>query len=481
MGTHCESRRHFLKTSALGAVGMMAAGGAVKKASGAWTPRMAINPNISNLRVVCCHDPDMVKYDPTSWSFENQNAAVDMDRVYENLDRMAMTLAQKPTASEAWATIFRKPAAKQWSEVRGAIKVNTLNTAIMSRAAVAGKVCVALHELGVPYGNMVVYDWNDKHWNSIATVQYNNYLGNEIPDGVLINNDNNAPNEQGTPVDYLHGHMDAQIEGYGPVKSITDLVTGAIDILVNIAVNKGHGLSGKMTLAMKNHYGSFFPWDHGEIAGGLGWHQSIAAINKNDAIIGGNPPRQQLCIIDSLWGHSYGVAEPPDCTPARLIMGTFAPALDAVTVMRLRIPVMGSVVQSVAASLDYCASPFGYDFAADYQSLQFVMVDSPTASRTSAGHRTGELKVVLSSKDFRPAQIALPIELSGRAWTVSIFDMKGNLIREIRTTANLKDSITVRWDGTAQSGIRIPQGTYVVKIRSGSVARSASFSLVRSR
>jgi len=58
------------------------------------------------------------------------------------MDKMAMALAQKATANEAWATIFRKPAAKTWANVKVAIKAP-------GSFATVNKICKELNRLGV--------------------------------------------------------------------------------------------------------------------------------------------------------------------------------------------------------------------------------------------------------------------------------------------------------------------------------------------
>jgi hypothetical protein len=477
MSEQCPSRRDFLKTSALAAAGVVAGGGVVGKASGAWSPRMAINPDIDNLRVVCCHDTDMMDYDPTSWSFTNQNAAVNTAAVQANLDSMAITLAQKSTASEAWATVFRKPSAKQWNEVKVAMKVNSLNPYIMPRVAVVGKICTVLNALGVPYGNMIIYDAGIHHPTNYVSY-YEPFAGNAIPSGVLLMGIDN--------LELMGNYTKVDVEGFPGRDCVTDLANGVYDIIVNFAVNKGHSSPGYATLAMKNHYGTFNPNgtdSHGDGTTGS-WGALITAINRSDVIVGGDPVRQQLCIIDSLWAHSSGVQDPPNCAPARLIMGTFAPVIDYLTIMRLRIPVMGSYVWEPETRTDgngvqTFATDFGYALS-EYQALDFVTPGGAVpASPFSHAGRGGKLTFSLSARAFRPARVSLPVPLSGRPWTVSITDVKGRMVREFTTRGNLKSDMSVAWDGAAQSGMTVPQGTYAVRVRSGDESRSGSITCVR--
>ena len=126
------NRRSFLKSTAAGATGMVLASSMrVKAALGdssnpyvlpnVWVNGKDLNPDIPNTRVVCCHDPLMITSNvplPHSGSGPAkyviaQDKVVDRNRVSANMDAMAMSLTQKSSANEAWATIFKKPDSKR--------------------------------------------------------------------------------------------------------------------------------------------------------------------------------------------------------------------------------------------------------------------------------------------------------------------------------------------------------------------------------
>ena len=104
-----KERRDFLKITTAGAAGLALTRSTPALAAWPSSGTMEINPAISNMRVVACVDTAMMKSVPTSMTFETQNAAVDYARLQANMDAMAMSLAQKGTADEAWKTIFRLP------------------------------------------------------------------------------------------------------------------------------------------------------------------------------------------------------------------------------------------------------------------------------------------------------------------------------------------------------------------------------------
>jgi hypothetical protein len=122
---------------------------------------------------------------------------------------------------------------------------------------------------------------------------------------------------------------------------VADLVDGVIDILVDICVLKIHdgpGGSygyGSCSLCMKNHLGTFVNTANttGNIGSATGLHSipAICEINKHPAILGGNPVRQQLCIVDGLLANGRTPGGSWDTRTDRIVMGTFAPIVDYLT------------------------------------------------------------------------------------------------------------------------------------------------------
>jgi len=359
MKNACTSnRRDFLKTVSIGAAGILVSCSKSESSNqasvSAWTPGKKINPAIDNLRVVCCHDHTMINGDPQTWDMKAQNAPVNAEKVYKVLDEMAMALASKGSAQEAWQTIFQKPPAKNWQDVRAAIKVNCISEN-HPRVAVVAKVCEELHTLGVPCGNIIIYDSDDD-----ASKFYTEFIGKGLPQGVVVSRMSDA----------LGGMIDADVpDPYpGKFKCTAALARGEIDVLVNIAVNKGHNKDyGETTLTLKNHAGTFEPRPIHK-GGGLDY---IIAINKSNAILGGTPVRQQLCIVDSLWAMTKGPFGTPDKQVNRLIMGTFGPAVDYLTAKKVREPVMGVTHNK---SIERFLTDFGY---ADLNKPDIVQVNPP--------------------------------------------------------------------------------------------------------
>jgi hypothetical protein len=305
---------------------------------------MQVNPNIDNKRVVCCFDTKMLTSSPAT-GFDAQNAAVDAARVSSNLDQMAMQLAQKTTATEAWAAIFRTGANKTWATTKVAIKTNAIlgTNGNHPRVAVIKKICdVFVDQLKVPAANIVLYDAN-----SDASKIYTTYAS--LTDATKIRAVVSAKAQS------LGGMVDVTIANVAiagrAITGVADLVNGVVDILVDIAIVKRHsgpGTSysfGSCSLCMKNHLGTFINKGSETGAGdasatGLHSLAAIFEINKHPAVLGGNPVRQQLCIVDGLLANANGAGGTWDQRVDRLVMGTFAPTVDYLTATKIMNDVM---------------------------------------------------------------------------------------------------------------------------------------------
>lgn len=340
------TRREFITATILGTGGIMAIGQPIFSADNAgkciFTPRMSVNPAIDNLNVVCGVNKAMITNQPALWDMIGQNRPVDQAQVERTLDAVAVSLTGKENALEAWKTIFRKPENKAWDTVKVAIKVNGLGKN-HPRLAVVNKICLELNKIGVQFSNMYIYDGSHN-----AGPLYSPFVGKGLPAGVIISNKDKA----------MGGTMKLAIpekNKYPLYKCTRMIADGSIDILVNIAVNKNHEKTlGGTTLTLKNHAGTFEP-RRIHTGGGIDY---ILGFSKSDALWGGNPVRQQLCIIDSLWGSTGGGPFViPDKQLDCLVMGTFSGAVDYLTAKKIREPLMGAV----HGPIDRFIKDFGYE------------------------------------------------------------------------------------------------------------------------
>jgi hypothetical protein len=333
------SRRDFLSTGTTLAIGAPLALSYAAPAETSFNGRRPVNPQIDNLLVVCGINAAMVKADPSSWEMEGQNATVDAAQIEKTLDAMAISLSGADTAGAAWSRIFCKPAQKEWKNAKAAIKVNCI-AINHPRIAVVNKVCLELLRLGIPAENVIIYDGCHN-----AAPFYSAYIGKGLPAGVQVSDKYSA----------LGGTVKAPIPEpkKGEYHCAKALVDGSIDLLVDIAVNKGHQQGfGGTTLTMKNHAGTFDPKPL-HLGGGMDY---LIAFNKSDAIRGKDASRQQLCIIDSLWGAKNGPGGPPDKRLDRLVMGTFSPVIDYLTAKKIREPEL----KATHKDIERFVTEFGY-------------------------------------------------------------------------------------------------------------------------
>jgi hypothetical protein len=331
----------------------------------------------------------MLTANPANVTMAGQNSVVNASLVASNLDQMAMQLAQKSTATEAWATIFRS--SKPWANTKVAIKTNAIqgNNGNHPRVAIVKKICdVFIDQLGVPVANIILYDAN-----SDASSCYSTY--SSLTDATKI---------RATVSKYaqsLGGMVPVTIAG--ATKSISapaDLVNGVIDVLVNICVLKVHsgpGTSygfGGFSLCSKGHLGTFINQGTDASPSSTGLHvlEAIFNINKHAAILGGNPVRQQLCIVDALLANG-GNSATWSVRTDRIVMGTFAPMVDYHAASKLLLnstimaagPMPAGGVPQAALLLPQYLTSFGYSTADAQQWVECTPPNWPTITVGNGG------------------------------------------------------------------------------------------------
>lgn len=328
------SRRRFMKQlmitgAALAAVPTVL----VRKAPAAWARRTIVHPNVDNLRVVGLTDARMTKTLETGIAWARQNELVETEAVWENIDRLAGDLAQTRNATKAWQQIFIKPPRKSWSETVVAIKTNNIAQQHTRSAVMAKIVHVLTHTLGVRPANLHIYD----ACHGYAMGKYTPFAG--LAEGCRIE-DTWGGSTALTAVP-------APWKGSGgKAKCLRHLVDGSVDILINIALCKGHSSRfGGFTMTMKNHFGTFSPRPGHQ----SGSEDYLIAINQTPEILGPMDkktgkvlyPRQQLCLIDALWASQGGPGGNPSHQPNFLAMGVLAPVVDYQVATKFRGEKMG--------------------------------------------------------------------------------------------------------------------------------------------
>jgi hypothetical protein len=305
----------------------------VPKAEASWARGTDVHPHIDNLRVVGIINQNMTRGEgvPRTWRQQEQHVVPEV--VWESMDKLASGLTGSRSAVDAWRSIFVRPLGKAWSDVVVAIKTNTIGYQ-HTRSAVLTKICHVLSDVvGVKTTNINIYD--GIHGGDMT--EKTPFFG--LPPGCRVQGTWGGVT-RGTRVSSPWRENGARSKCIGP------LVTGAVDILVNIAVCKGHSPRfGGFTMTMKNHLGTFLPQPVHQ-TGGLDY---LLAINQTQEILGswdkktGNVlyPRQQLCLVDALWASEGGPGGCPSHQSNFLAMGVFSPVVDYVVATKFRGETMG--------------------------------------------------------------------------------------------------------------------------------------------
>jgi len=305
----------------------------VRTAPAAWARKTIVHPTVDNLRVVGLTDARMTKARETGIPWARQNALVNTEAVWEGIDRLACVLAQARTAAEAWRQIFIKPPRKSWGEAVVAIKTNNIHQQHTRSAVMAKIVHTLTHTLGVRPANLHIYD----ACHGYEMGKYTPFAG--LAEGCRIEDRwGGSTTPTAVPAPWRGSG--------GKARCLRHLVDGSVDILINIALCKGHNSRfGGFTMTMKNHFGTFSPRPGHED----GSQDYLIAINQTPEILGPMDkrtgkvlyPRQQLCLIDALWASRGGPGGNPSHQPNFLAMGVLAPVVDYQVATKLRGERMG--------------------------------------------------------------------------------------------------------------------------------------------
>ena len=328
------TRRSFIKKTAVATAGITAFPMIlIPKARAHWAPKTMVHPNVDNLRVVGITDSRMTKIDkeiPQDWA--DQEKLVNKKAVEENIDKLACSLVDTRNPSEAWRSIFIKPPQKSWSDTVVAIKTSCIFVQ-HTRSAVMAKTCHVLTDvLGVKPSNIHIYD--ARHGSSMSETPFRG-----LPKGVRI--------EGGWEGIAATTPVPPPWDG-GKSECAKQLVSGFVDILINISMCKGHDPQfGNFTMTMKNHFGTFHPFPaHRSAKAGQDY---LIAINQTPEILGKMDDktgkvlylRQQLCLVDALWASESGPMMGPSHQPNFLAMGVLSPVVDYLVATQFRGKKMG--------------------------------------------------------------------------------------------------------------------------------------------
>jgi|GEM_PF-282828 hypothetical protein len=492
-----ESRRNFLRASAVGAAGLMVGVPMVKKASAANInltlidlSKTPINQDIDNLRVAYITDQAVMNanHHYGSWdAFNNPtpaanttNSIVNYSVVATDMDKLACALANKPNVADAWSTIFKIPPTKTWATATAAIKVNTF-AGLFPSVAVVAKVCNVLIGMGMLPANICIYDQG-------SAGPFGNYIGagKPIPAGVV-----RGPGTDGTPTTAV---FPAGLPNFTPnlVNAPATSTLDGVDIFVNCAVNKGHDRYNEysgVTMCQKNNKRTidFGHTDGGDAAGSVGSAQGIYAlmyVNSSDYVVGdipaSYPAKTQLCIVDCMWAGDPGqwVGTVSDGADQRsIVMGTFAGAVDHVATVKIRSQKYqsgGAFPTWNATIVDKFVTAYGYT-AADITTLMTPQTGAGKGIVDASNFavevlprenphlsRQGIVQITVTGNGIRPIVANVNLAQGETVQSAEIYTVQG---RKVRTLDVNPGSNHIVWDGMSDNGRMVNTGHYVVRLR----------------
>jgi hypothetical protein len=443
-----------------------------------WQDGMQLHSRIENTRAVFVHDDEMVSTDTVNWAdIPAQNGAVNAERVYENLDRMAVALAgleaEDPqdltaNAAAAWEVVFDKPEGRAWGDLVVGIRPNALDLRISPRWSIIKKLTVELNRLGVPYGNIYVWDGGESSQQNNRCTEY--YQDSDLHQDVKV-------------FDSLPD-LDTIVQPDGQTVMCPVMIKdGTMDMLINVPVNKGHDkpVGGGFTLAMKNHFGT--------TRGAHDWDTEDTTLAPDNIAISKTPEVLNIChlnVIDGIWSTrqiNYGL---PDHATHIMAMSTFAPILDWLVVRKIRDPQQSNdvpwgmgVTNTQMPVLENYVSAFGYDPQSDeLQNLDLInaLTYEPTVSASPVSASIGPTVTLSVPRVMYKAAFQVPA--GGRLMNLSIFAMNGTRIRSLDFRPSGEKVIPITWDGNNEYGNRVPQGTYNVVLTAGRQRMTRQLALI---
>lgn len=496
-------RRSFLKHSTTGAAGLAIASQQrlLATATGQTETPIVVNPDIDNLRVVFCRETDMVTSSGAA-SYAAQCAGTDTNLVASNMDTMAKALAQKDTAAGAWQTIFQKPSSKSWSDVKVAVKVNTQGPQNVPRYAVVVKICQALVDhCGVTGSNICLYDSSyishTQNQTGVSGTYGSQNSSYPFPSGVQFNSNLFSGGKSTVAVT-------ASGAAVSPVNCLADLVDGTVDILISVASNKGHYQAGQVTLTQKNHIGSLKFFCPGKTRSSnptgytSGSAEDLVALNLSDAIMGGTPVRQQLCIVDSLWASSaLHPVTAPDSVPGVLVMGVHAGAVDYLTTKKVREDIMGvnPSYSNYTSDQNHFITGYGYSDtersnltsldpgdnsgkgwvdAASWEASS--LIERSQEARGVSGQRTA--RIVLGGSGTQACAVEFKVPSSEQFVEGKVLSARGRLAWTLDISSLNAQNATTLQIGASANGRSLPAGNYVVRLKGKSGTYSKAVSIL---
>lgn len=299
-----------------------------------------------------------------------------------------------------------------------------------------------------PAGNITIFDQHD--------IAAHGYTPDRFP-GVNLSSSNQCSSGVMIPTP-------------GRVSELSRFIADA-DYLINMPVVKNHN-ANEFTLGMKNHYGSIDP------SSWCGNYDALLEINSSPEI----RDKTALVILDALFGtYISGLDGGPDNwtlhpggTPRRICMGTDICVIEYLGQEMINEQRSALGVPELIDYYLYRAGSPPYDLGIiDPEGMDISFIDASmvdiceTPFVPYAPVLSGAMPNPFSRRTSWVVTIKRDTHLQAR-----IVDISGQSIRTISDGIRTPGSYPITWDGTSDTGVRVPTGCYILSIQTDTAALS---------
>jgi hypothetical protein len=117
-------------------------------------------------------------------------------------------------------------------------------------------------------------------------------------------------------------------------------------------------------------------------------------------------------------------------------------------------------------------SDFGYDINSDeIRNLDWVdafTYEPPAGSRRKNPHTKAAFqRITVYTPSGNPSRIHFSFATEADKPEISIYTMNGRLVRQLTFSGSENRAVSIQWDGNDRNGIKLPAGSYVIRLHSG--------------
>jgi uncharacterized protein (DUF362 family) len=387
-------------------------------------------------------------------------STIRQDIVRTMLDVGLEALTGTATPADAWRALFPDLS----PDLSIGLKVNTINRYLSSHPEVTLAIAESLADtpigmLTYPANQMLIWDRHDSEL---------------VAAGYTINATSSGVRCFGTDHSGV-GYDTNSIDVHGVQKWVSRCYTDHSDRLINICLLKNHTLSG-VTHSLKNHYGSVNSPQtlHDDYC-----NPFIPALNA--ALIATYGPRQTLCVCDAIYGiRSNGPMGHPQFAFNGILLSQDPVAMDAVC--RQILEEHGCGTTWFSYHIDTAAGPPYNLGTSDLAGIERIDIIDPSLGEPSHPGEASPRDVRLQPTYPEPfsAHATIPVVLKRTcSVTLRVCDVAGHVVRTLHRGDLGAGLHSFSWHGTADGGLTVPAGRYVVRLTADQTTCSRTTTLLR--